>query len=271
MAMLDVQGGVISYDTVGNGDPVVILRGLGRTVKHWLGYEQQLAQNFQVITIDHRGVGASTAPCRWGTSIYDLADDVAAVLDKLAIERAHIMGVSLGGMVTLAMGVRHAHRCKSLVTVNTSIAGQRVLRLSIPAATAIVTGLASRSELHDKLVDVLVGTDIDAGGRKDIARRYAEIEKNDGIFVNTVAKQLVAASRFMVAGKLRTMKVPTLVVYGTEDRFVPNLNSRRLMDYLPDAKIVSVRGGGHELTLDKGPELTAILCDWVRDLARRSA
>ena len=270
MATIERGDGRIDYAVHGAGAPLVILRGLGRSVRHWLGYERVLARHFQVITLDLRGVGATTAASRLTTSVFDMADDVVAVLDALSLPTAHILGVSLGGMVTLAMGLRHPERCRSLITVNTSIAGQgtsRITRGALRAMTAVVS--RDRDLIHSRLVDVLVGTDVPSAQRPAIAREYAVIAREQGLFARTVVKQLVAAARFRVGEALPSMTVPTMVVYGTADRFVPNVNSRNLAARLPDAQLVAIEGGGHELTLDKGEELAAQVQRWVREVEGR--
>ena len=101
------SGHKIYYETNGQGTPLVALRGLGRSMRHWLGYEKKLAKHFQVITVDARGIGRSAQKPGWMDTVFDLADDVAAVLDDLKITQAHILGVSLGGMVALAIGLKH--------------------------------------------------------------------------------------------------------------------------------------------------------------------
>src|SRR5688572_14196727 len=118
MALLERNGGALFYEVHGDGVPIVILRGLGRSVRHWLGFEHDLAADFKVVTMDLRGCGRTTVPATRGMTIFDLASDVAAVLDAAGIEKAHVMGVSLGGMVTLAFGLEHSERCLSLTTIN---------------------------------------------------------------------------------------------------------------------------------------------------------
>lgn len=263
----------LAYAVHGEGEPLIILRGLGRTVRHWLGYEKTLAAHFKVITLDLRGIGASKRALGWTCSIWEMADDLVGVLDELGLPAAHVMGVSLGGMVTLATGVKHPDRCLSLTVVNTSIAGQLTMRISPAALAAMATGVLDRKgdAIHAKLVDVLVGKDCPPERKAEIVREYTAIAKADGLYPLAVLKQLAAAARFLPQRKLRQMRVPTMVVYGTHDRFVPNVNSRKLVQYLPDAKLVPLHGAGHEPTLDKGEELAALVRQWTKEVAARSS
>lgn len=263
MPFLKRDGGEIFYDECGKGEPIVILRGLGRSIRHWLGYEKELAKHARVITMDLRGIGRSTAPWTFRTSIFDAASDVAAVLDELALERAHVMGVSLGGMVTLATGLRYRQRCKSLVVVNTSVAGQFVPRISPRALLTLTTALYDRKRLQSRLVDVLVGPGCEPTRREEIAELYGRIAREDGLGGETVVRQLVAAARFYVLPELAKLDLETLVVYGTDDCFVPRKNSLRLAARLPKARLVALEGAGHEPTLDCSEQMTQVVRDWL--------
>ena len=256
--------GSLYYEVHGSGEPVVLLRGLGRSVKHWLGYEQRLAQSARVIAIELRGMGLSTQRYRWRDDLFANAEDIVRVLDHLHLEKAHMMGVSLGGMVALATGLKYPERTQSIVVMNTSIGGQRTLRLSPKAVLALSSIVRFRDErFHTSLVDVLVSPTCDAAKKAQIAQSYAEIAQQHGFGALTVVKQLAAASRFLVKKRLGNLDIPTLVIYGGDDQFVPNINSINLAKLLPRSTVVKIDGAGHEISLDKPEELTTTLENWL--------
>jgi 3-oxoadipate enol-lactonase len=270
MPLLNRAGGKIHYERLGQGAPLVILRGLARSVRHWIGFERDLAKHFDVIMIELRGIGRSTAPWTWTTSIFDIADDVAAVLDAESVAAAHVLGVSLGGMVALGTGLKHPARCQSVITLNTSIAGQRVPRLTLGALRAIGRSVRLRdASVHAPLVDVLVGRSCPPERRREVATLYAQIAAEDGLYGTTAVRQLASAGRFFIKSHLGAMKPPTLVIYGTDDRFVPHLNSRKLAEQIPGATLVPIDGGGHELSLDSGPQLIEELLTWSKSVMSR--
>lgn len=267
MPLLDTADGKIHYEVAGEGSPLVMLRGLARSMRHWLGYEAEVARHFKVITLDLRGIGQSTRPSTVKTTIYDMADDVVAVLDALGIEKAHVLGVSLGGMITLATGLRHAARCESLIVVNSSIAGEFTMRLTPAAIRGILTSaVRPGAEAQRLMVDNLLGPEADEARRAAITDRYAEIERSEGLYTKTALKQLIAAARFRPQRQMRAMTVPTLVVYGTDDVFVSNVNSIKLARHLPNAKLVPLEKAGHEASLDQGPALIEAVRAWVNGL-----
>lgn len=263
--------GDIGYLDIGTGEPVVMLRGLGRTVRHWAGFEQQMAKYFRVICLDLRGIGSNKIPMKPTMSLFDVADDVIAVLDHLQIERATILGVSLGGMVTMAVGIKYPTRCHSLVIVNSSIAGQKALRLSVRALLTITRAAWDRPNLQAKLVNVLTGPDVSPARKEEIIRIYNQIEQEDGLAPQTVGAQLAAAGRFFVAKNLKSMDIPSLVLYGSHDQFVPNKQSRKIADLIPGAKLQELKHAGHEAHLDKPDEFIDAVRTWLKDLHHAQA
>ena len=255
MARVRVNGGYINYQVTGEGKPVVMLRGLGRTVRHWLGYDRYLAKHFQVVTLDNRGLGRSKCRVPWDVTISDMAEDVVRVLDHLEIDSAHFMGISLGGMIALALGLNHPDRCRSLTIINSSIGGELTLRLTVPALMKLARNLRDPHKINEVLADLLVSPDLPEKRRTKMMAEWVTIIEQEGMPYLTTLKQLAAAARFKVAADLRAMRVPTLVVYGTDDRFVPIVNSLMIHRSIPGAKMVKIDGGGHELMTDRPAEL----------------
>jgi 3-oxoadipate enol-lactonase len=262
VAKLKVDGGEIWWQVSGTGAPLVILRGLGRSTRHWMGFEKKVAESFQTICIDARGTGRSTARPSWNLTIASMADDVALVLDHLGIPRTSIFGVSLGGMVAMAFGGRHQHRTHRLVVANSSVANRRALRLTPAALRALVQGAASPTRRHELLARVLT-----TPGKKDLeiqklAKAWEKIEAQEGTPVMTVLKQLGAAARF-TAAELKALNVPTLIMVGRDDQFVPTINSTIIRESIPGCEYVEIDGAGHELTLDKTDEVLAAIKAFV--------
>jgi len=269
MPHLPGHDGDIFYEVSGSGQPLVLIRGLGRSVRHWHGYDQVLAESFKVITLDLRGIGRTTKKSRISDTIFDLADDVATIINHVGESTAHVLGVSLGGMITLAFGIKHPEKCRSLAVINTSIAGLRTPRLTRTAAKIIFTGSTyNRRRVHDLLADVLTGSAYPKEGKSKLAEAYKQIARQEGMNEPTVVRQLVSAARFQVRPALQKMSVPTLVLYGTDDRFVPPQNSKKLFSILPNARLVGIEDGGHELTVDHPDEVLRALKDWTAAHAR---
>jgi pimeloyl-ACP methyl ester carboxylesterase len=104
----------IEYDMTGAGPPVLFLNGLGSQAAHWAYQRRALESRYRVITFDNRGIGHVDAPLEFAHSIAQMADDAVALLDHLGIERAHVVGPSMGSLIAQEMALRHPERVRSL-------------------------------------------------------------------------------------------------------------------------------------------------------------
>src|SRR5262245_15961291 len=137
MPYLELEQGRLFYEINGSQGPwLVMIRGLGRSTRHWLGFEKTLSADARVLTVELPGIGLSTVPHKITDSLFDIADYVVKVMNHAEIPAAHCLGVSLGGMIVLAMGIRHPDRCLSVIPINTSIAGEATVRISANAMLA---------------------------------------------------------------------------------------------------------------------------------------
>lgn len=261
--------GVFECFVHGEGEPLIMLRGLGRTVRHWAGFEKMIARHFRVFTFDLRGIDTNRIPAKLSTSVYDLAEDVIALMDHHKLKKAHLLGVSLGGMVALAAGISYPERIRSLIIVNSSIAGQGVLRLTPEALASISSAAWDQAGMERRLIDVLTGPDITPDRKQEIVQLYDEIKADLGMNAKTVAIQLASAARFFAGKKLKKLTVPTLVIYGSHDKFVPAINSKRIAALIPDAKILELKNAGHEAHLDKPDDFIKAVIDWRDQLQKQ--
>ena len=274
MKTVNIFSSNIPYQDQGQGEVIVLVNGLGRTYSHWLGFDQALAKNFRVISFDLRGVGTSMRPCTWQTSVEDMASDLIEVLDGLAIDKAHILGVSLGGMVAMACGIKYPQRCLSLTLINSSI-GTKLLgdqRISIQALAFLSRSIFNKPEplVHaKKLTQLVLSSDCKDEDRMRLAFDLARIENEQATDLSQVLKQSLAALRFRPLPKLAQMKVPTMIISGSDDRFVPQKNSQKIASFISHATTHVIEGGGHELTMDKAERILELQLAWISQLAAR--
>jgi 3-oxoadipate enol-lactonase len=258
MAFLQRESGQIHYETQGKGEPLLILRGLGRSSRYWLGFEKQLAKAFKVIQIDLRGLGRTSVPMAWTDSIDDLAEDCVAVLDQLKIRKAHVFGLSLGGMVALRLGSRHAERCRSIVVANASSADYPGFRIDPLAIKDIVIGQI-RGTLHEALLARTIPSAVAKVRGLEILDMWAKIRQEEGLPLESVLKQVLAAARFNIRGRLKDGNVPILFVYGSLDGLVPHYNTRRMHKLVPGAALQEIKGASHEIHVGHETQLVDVL------------
>ena len=262
MPYLELPDGNIFYEDKGEGEPVLCFRGLGRSSSHWLGFDKKLANNYRVITLDARGLGRSTAPCHWELTVYDLAADGFKVLDHLGIDTAHVMGISLGGMKAMAAGLMKPERVRTLTIINSSVGGHWKTRISMKGMMRMGYAAARPSKIEQRMARILVSSQKEKPLR-EVATANADIAKREGIPYVTIAKQVGAALRFNCQRSLEQIKVPSLILYGTEDNFVPKRNSILLGELIPNAAVQPIKGGGHELTVDSAEQVVQAMTKFI--------
>lgn len=231
---------------------IVLLRGLGRWSEHWCGFADALAACASVSLIDHRGFGMSKeAHLSVTVSIEQLADDTASAIKAIHKSPVNLVGVSLGGMVAVALAKKHPELVSKLILVNTSVAGSPYPRITPTALWTLALGLWKRGDhFYEALAKVLLGPDANQKERIRLASEWSKIDAKHGLKPALVLKQLLAAARFRAKSQLQNLDLPTLVVKSAKDQFVDSRNSDWIADKIPGAKIVTHPSGGHELGFD---------------------
>lgn len=242
------------YEDRGDGEVLVLLNGFGRSIRHWLGFDQLLAKNNRVITVDHRGVGRSADTyVRWNVTMFDYADDVAALLAHLNIQKAHIIGLSMGGMVAMAFGLRHRHLCQSLTIINSSIAGQQSLQIGAAGIKIFSNVIHNREHFNYIIGPLLISPEFKNPKKLfDIWHSYQALEP---FSADMAVKQFLAIKRFKPGNALKKIEAPVLILKGMNDQLVPTMNSDILHGLMPSSRLVEIRGGGHEMTIDHRNEV----------------
>jgi pimeloyl-ACP methyl ester carboxylesterase len=249
----------LHYDTFGDpADPTLLLvNGLGSQCTNYRDAwcEMFAGRGFHVVRFDNRDVGLSTsfadAPVDDKGACYrlsDMADDAFAVLDALGVRRAHVMGLSMGGMIVQTMAIEHPERIISMTSVMSNTGEPEYMRSS-PEAYALLTGPPPTD--RDSAVERYVAgmrtygstfDDDEARWRVDAAAAFDRSFTPDGTRRQFMA---VGASGSRADG-LRQLGVPTLVIHGSADTLVDPIGGRRTAELIPGARLELVEGMGHD-------------------------
>jgi pimeloyl-ACP methyl ester carboxylesterase len=280
------------YEEFGEGEPLLLIMGIGAQMIIW---EEEFcrslaAQGFRVIRFDNRDVGMSTRleklgvpdmnrmllarlrgkPAKPPYTLDDMANDTFGLMDALGIDKAHVVGLSLGGMIAQCMGLLRPERVKSLAIIM-SAPGEVFAAIPTPSALrALMTrprelsrdgivahfiktwGLfgASPHRTSAERLRVLGGLSFDRGiNPKGFARQFAAI--------------MGAPSRIK---PLRSLRVPTVVIHGAEDPLIPVHAGRIIAAQIPGARLAVIAGMGHDL----GPSAWPFAIRQISDNARRT-
>jgi 3-oxoadipate enol-lactonase len=246
MPYTDAPGLRVYYETHGAGFPLLMINGLGSDHLEWLFQLPAFEPHFKVVIFDNRGTGSSDVPPGPYTAAR-MADDAASLLDFLRIPRAHVLGVSLGGMIAQEVALRHPDRVDRLVLGCTGPGGSLSIRPSgeAMAAFAGAGGADPEAELR-RMMPFLYSDTYIAERPKEIddfiRRRIENRTPREGYL-----SQLAAAVTHDAADRLGGIRARTLVITGEADRLVPPENSVRLAGRIPGARLVLLPGAPHRL------------------------
>jgi 3-oxoadipate enol-lactonase len=215
------------WESAGTGAPVLLIAGQGMTLDAWWRTAHALGGSFRVLTFDNRDVGRSSR-VPWPYSIAQMVEDAIAVLNAAGVEKAHVYGISLGGMVAQELALRHPHRVDTLVLGATTTGGPEAVLAEPQSMTFFVrAGAMAPEEAEWAAVpyNYSVRTRRNHGARiaEDIARRVQHQTESLAYL-----HQVAAAATHSTAGRLRLLRAPTLIVHGEEDLVVPPQNADRL-------------------------------------------
>ncbi len=246
MPHINAPGFRMYYETHGSGFPLLLINGLGSDHLEWLFQVPAFAPHFTVVVFDNRGTGKSDVPPGPYTTA-QMADDAAALLDTLKIARAHVLGVSLGGMIAQEVALRHPDRVDGLVLGCTGPGGTLSIRPTPEAMAAFVNADGGNPESNLRRMIPFLYTEGCLKERPreidDFIRRRLENPTPPEGYV----AQLAAAVSHDASGRLERIRARTLVITGDADRLVHPENSRRIAERIPGATLVVVPGAPHRL------------------------
>ncbi len=243
------------------GDPVVLLmHGLGSQLLLWEeGFCDGLgAEGFRVVRYDHRDSGCSTI-LEEG-SAYTLSDQVAdavGLLDHLGVPDAHVVGLSMGGMIAQTFAVEHPGRCRSMVSMASNTGNRDFGRPSGTALEAMMApapsdpAAAIDKELSDRRIWASIWHD-DEHARAIFGAYAARSVQPRHAFDRQVSAVLAYGDR---EDDLATITVPTTVIHGTADTLIAPSGGERTAAVIPGADLVMVEGWGHDMAPGAWPQL----------------
>ena len=234
------------YESHGDGFPLVLINGLGSDHREWLAQVPEFAKRFRVIVFDNRGTGESAVPPGPYTTA-QMADDAAALLAALGAARAHVLGVSFGGMIAQEVALRHPARVDALVLACTGPGGALSIRPSPEAmAVFLVAGRGDPEAEMRRMIPFLYTEAYMRERPEEIAgfirRRVENPAPPEGY-----AAQLAAAVSHDAAERLEGIRARTLVITGDADRLVHWENSLRIAGRIPGARLAVLPGAPHRL------------------------
>jgi 3-oxoadipate enol-lactonase len=257
------EGVRLAYEESGSGDPLLFIQGLGYDRNGFGPLPALLAGDFRVIRFDNRGVGDSDVP-PGPYSVAQMAGDAVAILDAAGVDRAHLLGVSLGGYIAQEVAVTHPERVRKLVLVSTAPGGPNQYPMPARGVDAF-----ARFPLMEREAGLRLMVENSLGDHA-VRERPELVDEVYGYRLErapTLAgwqAQAFAGAAFDLFDRIGAISAPTLVIHGTADTVVDPRNAELLADRIPDARVHTVPDRGHLVIWQEGELLAPVVREFLR-------
>ena len=256
MATVRVGDIDVYYEEHGSGPPLLLIMGLATDSTAWAFQLPEFARHYRAIAFDNRGVGRTSKPAG-PYSIHQMADDAAGVMDALGVARAHVLGVSMGGMIAQELALRHPERVSALVLACTfpepdaTVEDRRSFMVGqlggqVSADGELQIDVASLNPLLfvQQMLPAVFNPSFIASDLPKLMQVFAGALQY-GFSMEAILGQVAAVMGHRATDRLHRIAVPTLVLTGDADQLVAPSNSDILAREIPGAKLVKVPGGSH--------------------------
>lgn len=245
-----------SYSVIGSGEPVVLINSLGAVRDMWKPQLEPLSKRFQLVRFDVRGHGSTPAPLgEW--TIDDLADDVIDLLDGLDIERAHLVGICLGGATAIRLAVRDPERVDRLALVSSAPKIGTPENWRERAATVLNEGTRA---LSGTIMERWFSPTFHAEHPEVVAEFRETFDAGDAPGYAACCGVL---ERLDLRDQLEGITAPTLVAAGTEDPIMTVADAEHTAQRIPRARLKAFEGARHLLTVETADQFNDALTDFL--------
>lgn len=248
MTIAHTNGIDLYYELHGRGEPLVLIPGLGYDGWMWHRMIPGLAEHFQVISLDNRGSGQSAKP-PGPYSAQLLAADAVGLLDELGLQRAHVMGHSMGGFIAQALALDYPERVDRLILSATNFGGPRHVPIT-PEAMAVLTDVSGDPIERLRRGIVVSGAAGFAEKNPEFIEYWVNYRVQHPIDPAGYQSQLAIGLSLIpeaaaFEGRLGNVQAPTLVLFGAQDKVVPPGNADLLAARIAGARVVILPDAGH--------------------------
>jgi len=261
MPTVPVRDVELYYEEHGSGDPLLCVMGFATDSTGWLMQTPVFAEQYRTIVFDNRGVGRSSKPTGAYT-IHEMADDAVALLDHLKIDRAHLLGVSMGGMIAQELVLRHPERVRGLVLACTfpepdaATEEQRTI-IFTQMGGSITDGGEMKIDFtaldpmsfFQHLLPLVFNPSFIQTELPKLMQMFAGALQY-GFSIEAIMGQMQAIMGHKSTDRLASITAPTMVITGDADRLISPANSDVLAKSIPGAKLVTIPGGSHAFNIE---------------------
>ena len=257
--IVDTGEAKLFVQQAGEGEPLVLLHGLGMSSALWINQTPVFSRRFHTVAVDLRGFGQSSRPDRPGDYAIDiLAEDIAELIKRLELGRCHVLGTSMGGFIGQALALAHPNLCRSLILCHTAP------RMSIPsdvlARRVDALGNMPLEEYAEIVVEQACSSNASQELRTWVARLIARNDKR------TYTRVMTEGLRdFDVSAELDKIRIPTLVITGEQDQVLPKEGGEEIARLISGAMLVEIEAVGHLGYAERPAEFNEAVLSFLDD------
>jgi pimeloyl-ACP methyl ester carboxylesterase len=235
----------ICYKLEGDGFPLVLIMGLTANMDWWdPELVDALSKNYKVLMFDNRGAGRTKTPEEGEFTCKLFADDTLTLMDSVGIERANIVGYSMGGLIAQELVLKNPGRVNKLALCSTFCGGQHMIPPGQEVMKILMDSSGGNEGQYKRALSMMFSRDyLDAN--PDFVERFKERYLRAPISIKNSVRQFMACAKSSTFDHLKDIKAPTLVITGSDDILIPPQNSRKLAENIPGAKLIEYKGSGH--------------------------
>jgi 3-oxoadipate enol-lactonase len=263
-----INGVELAYELRGSGTPLVMIHGAQGDQTMFAGLAAGCAADFRVLTFDQRGSGLSEKPDT-DYSIAMLADDTAALMDHLGLSPAHVIGVSMGGMIAQELALRHPAKLRSLALGCTTPGGPREVRVEGNALAVAYSTAPMSAEDRGRALAEAAFSKGHLVRHPEIVAAMIEARRNRPIDPVALGHRMKALHEHDTYDRLPRIGCPTLVITGKDDALISWENSRILAERIPGANLEILEPAGHCFWLERPQESRDAIVRFFRQIDRK--
>ncbi|MBI4772786.1 MAG: alpha/beta fold hydrolase [Deltaproteobacteria bacterium] len=265
MPTIRANGLNIAYHEQGDGAPLVLIRGYANSGALWYDQAPDLSAHFRVIAMDNRGTGDSDKP-EAPYTIADMAGDVIGIVERLDLGAAHLLGISMGGMIAMQAALDAPQTVRSLVLGCTTCEGTRGFNPDPKVAEMFKTLPELSDEDNVRRSVPVLFSDKTIRERPEICDRYVRESLKYRPPMSTFVNQMKAIARFDLCDRLSEIVQPTFILHGEGDLLIRPDMARRLHEAIPGSKLELMRGLGHLFFMEEAASFNRSVIEFLKGL-----
>ena len=266
MPIAKIENMDIYYEIIGQGEPLVMIRGLGSNVDHWYEQAPSLSKKYQLLVFDNRGIARSSDP-GGAFSTRDMAADTVALMEAAGIKSAHVLGYSMGGMVAQEIALNYPEKVNGLILAATDCGITQRIKAR-PEVSRLFSEMVALGTPEAKLAAAAcLYTKNTFESKTEVIQRYNEVSMRFPASQDMMARQWAAVTQHDAYSRLQNISSQTLTITGSEDVLIPADNAKIMAERIPDARMSVIDDGGHLFLIEQPQQFNQAVIDFLDGIA----